>query len=246
MKEKENEMIFGLRATMEAIEAGKEIEKILIRRELKGELYQEFFTLVRKKDMPHQFVPGETLDRLTIKNHQGVIAFISPIVYHDIAEITSSLLEQGKKPLFLILDKITDVRNFGAIARSAECAGVDAIIIPEQGSARVGADAIKTSAGALHTIPVCRHKNLIDVVMLLQQSGVRVVAATEKGSTPYFESDFKEPLAIILGSEDKGIEPRLLRMADELIQIPIKGRIASLNVSVAASLMVYEAVRQRG
>ncbi|MDP4205109.1 MAG: 23S rRNA (guanosine(2251)-2'-O)-methyltransferase RlmB [Bacteroidota bacterium] len=246
MKEKENEMIFGLRATMEAIEAGKEIEKILIRRELKGELYQEFFTLVRKKDMPYQFVPGETLDRLTLKNHQGVIAFISPIVYHDIAEITSSLLEQGKNPLFLILDKITDVRNFGAIARSAECAGVDAIIIPEQGSARVGADAIKTSAGALHTIPVCRHKNLIDVVMLLQQSGVRVVAATEKGSTPYFESDFKEPLAIILGSEDKGIEPRLLRMADELIQIPIKGRIASLNVSVAASLMVYEAVRQRG
>ncbi|TKG95951.1 23S rRNA (guanosine(2251)-2'-O)-methyltransferase RlmB [Puteibacter caeruleilacunae] len=245
MKKEEN-FIFGIRAVMEAIESGKEIDKILIRKSLQGDLFNEFFALVRQHELTFQYVPSEKLNKITDKNHQGVIAYVSPITYHSLDQVVFSLLEEKKTPLILVLDRITDVRNFGAIARTAECAGVDAIVIPEQGGARITADAIKTSAGALHHMKVCKEKNLVDVMMLLQQSGFSVVAATEKGHEYYTEADFKGPSAIIMGSEGKGVEKRLLKMSNQLVKIPILGKIDSLNVSVAASIMIYEAVRQRG
>lgn len=244
-KKEKQDLIYGFHAIMEAIESGKQIEKLLIKHNLKGDLFQAFFMQVRNLKIPFQYVPIEKLNKLTPNNHQGVIAYISPIEFHDVEQVVTQVQESGKSPLLLILDKVTDVRNFGAIARSAECAGVDAIIIPDKGSASINADAIKTSAGALHNIKVCRVKNLVDVVMLLQQMEIQVVSATEKAGKFYTEVDMIKPTAIIMGAEDRGIEGRLLRMSDELVKIPINGKIQSLNVSVAASLMIYEAVRQR-
>ncbi|MCL3779478.1 23S rRNA (guanosine(2251)-2'-O)-methyltransferase RlmB [Prolixibacteraceae bacterium JC049] len=243
-KEKQ-ELLYGFHAIMEAIESGKEVEKLLIKKGLKGDLFQAFFMQVRQLNIPFQYVPIEKLNKLTPQNHQGVIAYISPIEFHDPEKVITEAQEAGRTPLVLILDKVTDVRNFGAIARSAECAGVDAIIIPDKGSARINADAIKTSAGALHNIKVCRVKNLVDVVMLFQQMEIQIISATEKAEKYHIQADLTKPTAIIMGAEDKGIEQRLLRMSDELVKIPINGKIQSLNVSVAASLMVYEAVRQR-
>jgi len=192
-----------------------------------------------------QTVPAEKLDRVTRKNHQGVIAYISPITYSNIEEIVPGLFEKGETPLILILDQVTDVRNFGAIARTAEIAGVDAIIIPEKGAAQINADAIKTSAGALNLVPVCRTPSLSHTIKYLKNCGLRIVAATEKGERFYDETNMKDPLAIIMGSEDLGIESSLLKIADEWIKIPQFGQIASLNVSVAAGILIYEALRQR-
>jgi len=237
--------VFGTRSVIEAIKAGKEIEKILVRKGLSNELSRELFTLVREMDIPVQNVPVERIDRITRKNHQGVLAFLSPITYQKIEDIVPAIYEKGEVPLVLILDKVSDVRNFGAIARSAEVAGAHAIVIPEKGSAQVNADALKTSAGALNIIPVCRVKNLNDAVTFLQQSGLRVFAATEKGEKNYFETSMLEPMAIVMGAEDKGIEQDLLKVADEWVKIPQFGQIESLNVSVAASVIIFEAVRQR-
>jgi 23S rRNA (guanosine2251-2'-O)-methyltransferase len=241
----ESEFIFGLHTVIEAINSGKEIEKILARKGLQGELYHKLTDLAHKMQIPLQLVPVEKIDRITRKNHQGIVAFISPIVYFNIEEITPKLFEEGKTPLLLILDQITDVRNFGAIARSAELAGVDAIIIPEKGAAQINSDALKTSAGALHLIPVCRVKNLVSTVKFLKNSGLKIVAATEKGGKFYDETNMTDPVAIIIGSEDLGIEAGLLRIADEWVKIPQKGKIESLNVSVAAGIIIYEVVRQR-
>ncbi|MEI6140008.1 MAG: 23S rRNA (guanosine(2251)-2'-O)-methyltransferase RlmB [Mariniphaga sp.] len=240
-----SDYIFGMHTIIEAILSGKEIEKILIKKGLQGELYRELMDLVHQMQIPIQLVPIEKIDRVTRKNHQGVLAFISPIAYQNIEEIIPRLYEEGKNPLILILDEITDVRNFGAIARSAEVAGVDAIVIPEKGSAQINADAIKTSAGALHLIPVCRTKSLSMVVKYLKNSGLKIVAATDKGEKYLFDVAMKDPLAIILGSEDLGIEAGLLKVADEWAKIPQFGQIKSLNVSVAAGIMIFEAIRQR-
>jgi 23S rRNA (guanosine2251-2'-O)-methyltransferase len=180
-----------------------------------------------------------------MKNHQGVLAFISPIEYQNIENILPMVYESGREPFFIILDKVSDVRNFGAITRTAECAGVDAIIIPEKGSARISGDAVKTSAGALHKIPVCRVKNLAQTIKFLQESGIQIVAATEKASDLYYQTDFSIPTAILMGSEDTGLEMEYLRTADRMVKIPILGEIESLNVSVAASILMYEAVKQR-
>jgi 23S rRNA (guanosine2251-2'-O)-methyltransferase len=237
--------VFGLHSAIEAINAGKEIDRILISKGLQGELYQELMRLIRNYEIPFQQVPVERIDRVTRKNHQGVIAFISPIAYQPITEIIPMLFEQGKNPLILLLDRITDVRNFGAIARSAEVAGVDAILIPEKGAAQINADAIKTSSGALLTIPVCREKNLINAVRFLQNSGLKVVAASEKGAINYFSCDMTVPLVIVMGSEETGIDASILKIADEWIKIPQLGTIQSLNVSVAAGIITFEAVRQR-
>jgi 23S rRNA (guanosine2251-2'-O)-methyltransferase len=237
--------IFGMRTIIEAINSGKEIEKILIKKGLQGELYRELMDLVHRMQIPVQVVPIEKIDRVTRKNHQGILAFISPIAYHNIEEIIPRLFEEGQTPLILILDEITDVRNFGAIARSAEVAGVHAIIIPEKGSAQINADAIKTSAGALHLIPVCRTKSLSNVVRYLKNSGLKILATTGKGEKFYYDVNMKDPVAIILGSEDLGIEAGLLKVSDEWVKIPQHGRIQSLNVSVAAGIMVFEAIRQR-
>ncbi len=245
MAKQKQEMLFGIRATMEAIKSEKEIDKVLIRKGLTGRLFQELFDLIREREIEYQFVPAEKINSLNQKNNQGIVALIAPIAYQEIDEVLPEILATGKTPLILILDHITDVRNFGAIARSAECAGVDAIIIPFKNSAKITPDSIKTSAGALYNIPVCRVQNLKTLVRKLKKERIRVVAATEKAEQYYTEADFSLATAIIMGAEDTGIDEALLRLADEQVKIPILGEIESLNVSVAASLMVYEAVRQR-
>lgn len=242
---KEKNMIFGIRAVIEAINAGKEIEKIFIRREMGGDLLKELFDLVQERKIPVQKVPLEKLNRLTTKNHQGVVAYISSIEYQHIENIIPMLYESGKDPFIVILDGVTDVRNFGAIARTCECAGVDAIVMPMRGGAAANADAVKTSAGALHIIPVCRENSLHNTVSYLQKCGIKVVAASEKAFHLYSQADYSGPLAIVMGAEDVGISPDILRIVDDMVSIPICGQISSLNVSVATGVIVYEAVKQR-
>lgn len=238
-------MIFGIRAVAEAISAGKEVDKILIRKDLSGELAGELFSLIKGSDIVVQRVPQEKLNSITRKNHQGVIAFISPIHYQPVDEIIASLYEQGRVPFFLVLDHLTDVRNFGAIARTAECAGVDAIIIPSKGSVSVTADAVKTSAGALMNIPVCRVASLYNTVKYLKSSGLQVLGASEKATKNYTDADMTLPLALVMGAEDKGISTEILSLVDTSVSLPQYGKIASLNVSVAAGVMIYEVLRQR-
>ena len=242
---KEKEMIFGIRAIIEAIEAGKEIDKVIVKRELQGDLSKELFALLKSRDIAVQRVPNERLDRFTLKNHQGVIAFLSAITYEHIEDIIPFLYEQGKDPFILVLDGITDVRNFGAIARTCEVAGVDAIVIPAKGSVTVNADAIKTSAGALLKIPVCKEQSLTNAIQFLKNSGIKVVAATERGADNYTAVDYSGPIAFVMGAEDTGVSNDNLRIADNLVKIPQFGTIGSLNVSVAAGVLIYEVIRQK-
>jgi len=235
--------VFGIRAVEEAIDAGKEIDKVLIKKGLQGELFRNFFKKVQEHDVPFQFVPVEKLNRITRKNHQGVIAFISSITFHNIEQIIPTLYEEGKEPFILVLDGVTDIRNFGAIARTAECAGVNAIVIPAKGGAAVNGDAIKTSAGALHLIPVCRVNDLSHTVRYLKESGIKIVAATEKGADDYNNADYSGPKCLVMGAEDKGISHEILEIADIRSKIPLKGQIKSLNVSVAAGIMLYEMLK---
>lgn len=244
-QKKNDDIIFGIRALIEAINSGKEIDKVLLKKGEGGDLFREAFDLIRLHKIPFQFVPLEKLNRITRKNHQGVIAFVSPVTFYDVENFLPTVFEEGKNPLVLVLDQVTDVRNFGAIVRTAECAGVHAILIPDKGAARINADAVKTSAGALHYVPVCRTFDLAKSVLFLQQSGLKVIAATEKSSNNYSRVDYSGPVAIVMGSEESGIDRRILDIADERVQIPVLGQIQSLNVSVAAGLLVYEAVRQR-
>ena len=240
-----DELIFGIRAIIEAIHSGKDIDRILIKKGLSGDLFKELFELVRLHQIPFQYVPIEKINRISKRNHQGVIAFISPVSFYRIEDLLPGWFEEGKEPLVLILDQVSDVRNFGAIVRTAECAGVNAVLIPEKGAAKINADAVKTSAGALHLVPVCRTRNLSETVQYLKESGLKIVAATEKSSSNYTSTNLSGPLAIIMGAEDKGIDYRLLDISDERVKIPILGKIESLNVSVAAGLIVYEVIRQR-
>ena len=242
---KETEMIFGTRAVIEAIQAGKEIDKILMRRDLQNDLSHELSKIVKTTSIPVQRVPQEKLTRLTRKNHQGVIAFISAVTYQKLEDIVPFLYENGKNPFILLLDGITDVRNFGAIARSCECAGVDAIVIPARNSVSVNADAVKTSAGALLSLPVCKENSITEAIRFLKNCGYKVVAATEKAGVDYTEVDYTVPTALVMGGEDRGIAMENLRICDEPVKIPILGTIASLNVSAAAAVMMYEVVRQR-
>jgi len=237
--------IFGIHSVIEAIKSGKEIEKILVKKGLSGDLFAELLALIKKIDIPTQYVPIEKIDRVSRKNHQGVLAFLSSITYSNIEEIIPQLYEDGKTPFILILDSITDVRNFGAIIRTAECANVDAVIIPSKGAAQINADAIKTSSGALNYMPVCRVNNLISTIKFLKNSGIKVIAATERAQDYYYTHKFDEPVAIVLGSEDTGISSDVLKISDYLAKIPILGKISSLNVSVAASIFMYEVVKQR-
>ena len=243
---KEKEMIFGLRPIIEAIEADKELDRILIKKDLSGELAKELFGAMRGTQIPLQKVPVEKLNRLTMKNHQGVVAYLSSVTYQYIEDIIPTIYEEGRTPFVVLLDGITDVRNFGAIARTCECAGVDAIVVPVRGGAAINADAVKTSAGALHNIPVCRENSLTDTVRFLKASGLTVFAASEKAVKNYTEVDFTVPAAIVMGAEDAGISPQILRLCDEMISIPILGNIQSLNVSVATGILTYEVVRRRG
>ena len=242
---KESELIFGIRAVIEAVQAGKEVDKIMVKRDLQGELVKELFEILRGSGIPVQRVPAERLNRYTRKNHQGVIAFVSAISYYKLEDIVPAIYEQGKNPFIVLLDGVTDVRNFGAIARTCECAGVDALVIPSKGSATVNADAIKTSAGALHVLPVCKERSINEAIRFLQQSGVKVSAASEKASALYTQADFQSPLALVMGAEDTGVSLENLRICDDMVKIPQFGTIGSLNVSVASSILIYEAVRQR-
>nr|WP_314660672.1 23S rRNA (guanosine(2251)-2'-O)-methyltransferase RlmB [uncultured Porphyromonas sp.] len=239
-----NNMIFGIHPLLEALEAGREIDKVMMRRGLRTEESARILALARERSVPVQFVPEERLGRLTQRQHQGVIAFISEIEYTPLEELVARVYEEGRAPFIVLLDGLTDVRNFGAIARTAECAGVDALVIPERGSVSVTADAVKTSAGALHRIPVCRVSSIAAAVGLLQSSGVRVVAASEKAEERYTETALQLPLGLVMGAEDHGVSTDVLRMADSITRIPQVGAIGSLNVSVAAGILIYEAVRQ--
>lgn len=244
-KRESNQQVYGIRAVMEAIESGKEIESLFIQRGLSGHLLNELKQLLKEYNISFQQVPVEKLNRITRKNHQGVIAVISPITYQRIEDVLPTIYEKVEVPLLLILDGITDVRNLGAIARSAECSGVHAIIVPKKGSAEINPDTIKTSAGALYKIDVCREESLTKTVRFLQDSGVRVVVCTEKTQDLIYSVDFTGPTAIIMGSEDVGVSDDLIRISDNLAKIPMFGEIGSLNVSVASGIVLYEAVRQR-
>ncbi len=241
----ENNLIFGIRAVMEALKAGKEIDKILIKKDLQGELAQELFAAVKGTNIFIQRVPIEKINRITRKNHQGVIAFISPVSYLRLENIVPTLYEEGKVPFIVLLDGLTDVRNFGAIARTCECAGVDAIVIPERGSVSVTPDAVKTSAGALLHLPVCRERSIPEALHYLQSCGVKIVAASEKASELYTTPDYTVPVAVVMGAEDVGLSPQTLRYCETRVALPQRGQIGSLNVSVAAGVMIYEVVRQR-
>ncbi len=241
----ENKYIFGIRAVIEAIEAGKEIDKILVKKDLASDLADELLRVARENKVVVQKVPVEKINRVTRKNHQGVLAFLSAVTYYRLEHLVPQLYEDGRVPFMVLLDGLTDVRNFGAIARTCDCAGVDAIVIPERGSVSVGADAVKTSAGALHYLPVCREHSLVWAVKFLKDSGYKVYGASEKATQSYLAPDYTSPVAIVLGSEEKGISDEILRLCDGLVAIPEYGHINSLNVSVAAGIMVYEVVRQR-
>ena len=238
------DVIFGLRAVIEAIKAERDINKILILKGMNKDLFHELKEALAGKNYPLQFVPIQKLDKVTESNHQGVIAYVSPITYLEIEPLVEKLIEEGKKPLILVLDRITDVRNFGGIARTAECEGVDAILIPSKGSAMVTPDAIKTSAGALNRIPVCKTNDLKNSLFYLQQIGMRIVACTEKSKIPLYEVNLRGSVAIIMGSEESGISSDLLNLSDIKARIPMSGEIASLNVGVAAGMVLYERIRQ--
>ncbi len=237
--------IYGLRAIIEAIREGRSIDKLFIKKDLQGELASELFALMRQHRIVAQRVPIERLNRITRKNHQGAIAMLSAVEYHNLGELVTTLYDDGILPFVVVLDGITDVRNFGAIARTAECCGVNGIVIAERGSVSVGADAIKTSAGALMSLPVCRERSLTSAVRFLKDSGFNVVAVSEKADINYTLADYTAPTARVRGAEDTGISPEIMQLCDTRVSIPMFGHIASLNVSVAAGVLMYEVVRQR-
>ena len=239
------EMIFGIRPVMEAIDSGKEVEKALIQKGLRSANFKDLMSLLKERNVPYQFVPPEKLNRVTHKNHQGVIAFISPIVFYQIEDLLPGLYESGRIPLVVILDKITDVRNFGAILRTAECTGVDAVVIPSKNSAQLNSGTVKSSAGAIFRMPICRSENLKSTIDFLKSSGLRILAATEKAEKNHFDVDLTAPAGIIFGSEGEGISGEYLKKTDLQIKIPMLGEIESLNVSVATGVILYEVVRQR-
>ncbi|WP_298495248.1 23S rRNA (guanosine(2251)-2'-O)-methyltransferase RlmB [uncultured Algibacter sp.] len=237
--------IFGIRAIIEAINAGKTIDKVFLQKGERGELFGELESLLNKKSINKSYVPIEKLNRLTRNNHQGAVAQISPIEFHDMETLVMNVIESGKTPLFLLLDQLSDVRNFGAIIRTAECTGVNGIIIQKNGSAPVNGDTIKTSAGAVFKIPICKVDHIKDAVFYMQASGIKVIAATEKTNDTLYDVSFTESCAIIMGSEGRGINPSTLKVVDAKAKLPLLGEIESLNVSVACGAFLYEVVRQR-
>ncbi|RLD29083.1 MAG: 23S rRNA (guanosine(2251)-2'-O)-methyltransferase RlmB [Bacteroidetes bacterium] len=240
-----NTKIFGLRSVIEAINSNKTIDKVFLQKGLRGELFNELESLIRRQSINVSYVPVEKLNRLTDKNHQGAVAQISPIEFYDLEDLVTSVIESGKTPLFLLLDQISDVRNFGAIIRTAECTGVDGIIIQKKGAAPINGDTVKTSAGAVFIVPICKVDHIKDAMFHLQASGIKVIAATEKTEDTIYDVSFAEPCAIIMGSEGKGISPSIIKLADNRAKLPLYGEIGSLNVSVACGAFLYEAVRQR-
>ena len=237
--------IYGIHAVLEAFEAGKDIDKILLSKTLNDETAREISDRARQLGVPVQRVPVQKIDRITRRNHQGVLAMLAAVTYYRVEDLVPQLFDEGVNPFVVVLDGVTDVRNFGAVARTCECAGVNAIVIPDRESVSVNADAVKTSAGALNYLPVCRERNLVNAVKLLRDSGFKIVGTSDKQHLPYTKADYTGPVAIILGSEDKGISPEIMKLCDTQVLIPEFGNINSLNVSVAGGIMIYEVVRQR-
>lgn len=242
--EKEH-LIFGIRAIIEAITAGKEVDKVFLQKDAQGELMKDLMKVMKRNNVNFSYVPVEKLNRLTPNNHQGAVATIAPIAFQDLETLVEKVLESGTTPLFLILDQISDARNFGAIIRTAECTGVSGIIVQKAGSAPVNGDTVKTSAGAVFNVPICKVEHIKDAIFFLQGSGIKTIAATEKTDQNIYDLQLNEPLAIIMGSEDRGINPSVLKIVDEKAKLPMFGTIGSLNVSVACGALLYETVRQR-
>ena len=242
--EKEH-LIFGIRAIIEAIQSGKEVDKVFIQKEISGELMKDLMKVMKRANVNFTYVPVEKLNRLTLNNHQGAVATISPIGFIALEHLVDATLESGKIPLFLILDQISDARNFGAIIRTAECSGVNGIIVQKSGSAPVNGDTVKTSAGAVFNVPICKVEHIKDAIFYLQGSGIKTVAATEKTDKNIYDINLNEGVAIVMGSEDRGINPSVLKIVDEKAKLPMFGTIGSLNVSVACGAFLYEVVRQR-
>lgn len=245
MHERQENLIYGIQPVLEALLSGKTFDKLFVKKGLKGAAWSELRQELKTRKVSYFAVPTEKLNRLTRKNHQGVVGFISPIEFHDLAHLVQDSFEQGITPFFLLLDRVTDVRNFGAIVRSAQCAGVNAIVVPNKGSAPVNADAIKTSAGALLNLPICKEPSLKRAVSFLQSSGFKTVACTEKATQPIYKMALTGPVAIVMGNEEKGISEEVLAATDEQANIPMPGEMDSLNVSVAAGIVLFEVVRQR-
>lgn len=237
--------VYGIHAVLEAIDAGKDIDKIFLSKTLNDDTAQEIIGKARQLRIPVQRVPVQKIDRITRRNHQGVLAMMAAVTYYRVEDVVPQLFDNGENPFIVVLDGVTDVRNFGAVARTCECAGVSAIVIPDRESVSANADAVKTSAGALNYLPVCREHNLVSAVKLLRDSGFRIVGTSDKSQMPYTSGDYTGPVAIVLGAEDKGISPEIMKLCDTQVMIPEFGHINSLNVSVAGGIMIYEVVRQR-
>jgi 23S rRNA (guanosine2251-2'-O)-methyltransferase len=237
--------IYGIHAVLEAIDAGKDIDKIFLSKTLSNDTAQEIIDRARELRVPVQRVPVQKIDRITRRNHQGVLAMMAAVTYYRVEDLVPQLFDDGVNPFVVVLDGVTDVRNFGAVARTCECAGVSAIVIPDHESVSVNADAVKTSAGALNYLPVCRERNLVNAVKFLRDSGFKIVGTSDKNSMPYTKADYTGPIAIVLGAEDKGISTEIIKLCDTRVLIPEFGHINSLNVSVAGGIMIYEVVRQR-
>ena len=240
-----SQYIYGIHAVLEAIEAGKDIDKILLSKTINDETAREISDKARQLRVPVQRVPVQKIDRITRRNHQGVLAMMAAVTYYQVENLVPQMFDEGENPFIVVLDGVTDVRNFGAVARTCECAGVSAIVIPDRESVSVNADAVKTSAGALNYLPVCRERNLVNAVKFLRDSGFKIVGTSDKNSSPYTQADYTGPVAIVLGAEDKGISPEMMKLCDTQVFIPEFGHINSLNVSVAGGIMIYEVVRQR-
>lgn len=240
-----SQYIYGIHAVLEAIEAGKDIDKILLSKTLNDETAREISDKARQLRVPVQRVPVQKIDRITRRNHQGVLAMMAAVTYYQVENLVPQMFDEGENPFIVVLDGVTDVRNFGAVARTCECAGVSAIVIPDRESVSVNADAVKSSAGALNYLPVCRERNLVNAVKFLRDSGFKIVGTSDKNSSPYTQADYTGPVAIVLGAEDKGISPEMMKLCDTQVFIPEFGHINSLNVSVAGGIMIYEVVRQR-
>lgn len=245
MTDQQEKYIYGIRAIIEAIEAGKEIDRLYVKKDLSSDLSRNLLDVACEHGISVQRVPVERINRITRKNHQGAVAMLAAVTYYRLDQLVPMLFEQGDNPFVVVLDGVTDVRNFGAIARTCDCAGVNAIVLPERGSVSVGADAVKTSAGALNYVPVCRERNLVDAIRFLKDTGFVIVGTSDKNACNYTDVDYTVPVAIVLGSEDKGISPEVMRLCDRRVVIPEFGHINSLNVSVAGGIIMYEVVRQR-
>ena len=245
MTDKNEQYIYGIHAVLEAIEAGKEIERLLVKKDLSYHQIRDLLDAARAHGVMVQRVPVERINRITRKNHQGVLAIQAAVTYYKVEQVVPMLFEQGDNPFLVVLDGVTDVRNFGAIARTCDCAGVNAIVIPERGSVSVGPDALKTSAGALNYVPVCRERNLVETLRYLRESGFTIVGTSDKNACNYTQADYTVPVAVVLGAEDKGISFQVMQLCDKRVVIPEFGHINSLNVSVAGGIILYEVVRQR-